>query len=136
MRSFILMRRRRASSSSSEASPPSEAVPEAAAAAALCAASGGGDDSPIMTQENQSDKLNSPTLRALQKLNKDSRHSVGMSRDEGTTDGSRDKAGKSFDGNRATFGAIPISETTGAMGRKQIKAEAAETPEIEGQPVR
>ncbi|TBR26363.1 hypothetical protein EPO15_00300 [bacterium] len=103
---------------------------------ARAAASGGGDDSPIMTQENQSDKLNSPTLRALQKLNKDSRHSVGMSRDEGTTDGSRDKAGKSFDGNRATFGAIPIAETTGAMGRKQIKADGTAPAEIEGQPVR
>lgn len=100
-------------------------------------ASGGGDDAPIMTQENQSDKLNSPTLRALQKLNKDSRHSVGMSRDSGTVDGSRDKAGKSFDGNKATFGAIPIEETTGAMGRKQIKAvQDAPSKELEGQPVR
>lgn len=102
------------------------------------AASGGdGDDTPIMTRENQSDKLNSPTLRALQKLNKDSRHSVGMSRDSGTVDGSRDKAGKSFDGNKATFGAIPIAETTGAMGRKQIKAvDETPPPKVEGQPVR
>lgn len=99
-------------------------------------ASGGGDDAPILTLENQSGKLNSPTMRALQKLNKDSRHSVGMSRDAGTTDGSRDKAGKSFDGNRATFGAIPIAETTGAMGRKQIRAvEETAAPEIEGRPV-
>lgn len=94
-----------------------------------------GEDDPIMTKENQSGKLNSPTLRALQKLNKDSRHSVGMSRDGGTTDGSRDKAGKSFDGNKVTFGAIPIAETTGAMGRKQIKAVSdTPPPDLKGQP--
>jgi len=99
-------------------------------------ASGGVED-PIMTKENQSGKLNSPTLRALQKLNKDSRHSVGMSRDSGTVDGSRDKAGKSFDGNKATFGAIPIAEGSGAMGRKHIKTvEETPPPQLQGQPVR
>lgn len=99
-------------------------------------ASGGGEANPILTLENQSGKLNSPTMRALQQLNKDSRHSVGMSRDAGTTDGSRDKAGKSFDGNRATFGAIPIAETGGTMGRKQIRAvEETPPPQLEGRPV-
>ncbi|PCI36495.1 MAG: hypothetical protein COB53_09410 [Elusimicrobia bacterium] len=63
----------------------------------------------------------SPALRALQQLNKDGAQSLRMSRRGGMTDGSRDKAGKRFDGNEKTMDSIPIEQVTGAFGKKQIK---------------
>lgn len=82
---------------------------------------GGGADSPVLTRNGELDsRYDSPTLRALQKVNSNSAHSYKMTSDPGLEDGSKDHAGKNFDGNKNTFGDIPISEKRGAMGRKQI----------------
>ncbi|MBI5597379.1 MAG: hypothetical protein HY928_14900 [Elusimicrobia bacterium] len=82
---------------------------------------GGGADSPILTRNGKIDpRYDSPTLRALQKVNANSAHSYSMTSDPGLEDGSKDHAGKSFDGNKNTFTDIPISVKKGAMGQKQI----------------
>ena len=83
----------------------------------------GSDDTPILSLDGVDNRLEqSPALRALQGLNKDGASSLRMSRRGGMTDGSRDKAGKGFDGNNKTMDSIPIEEVTGAFGKKQIKA--------------
>ena len=80
----------------------------------------GGVESPIITNGRIDSKLDSPTLRALQRVNSQGVHSLNMSRDAGTTDGSRDKAGKGFDGNEGDRGEIPIDVVKGAFGQKHI----------------
>jgi hypothetical protein len=83
---------------------------------------GGEGELPVLSLEGVDNRLQeSPTLRALQQLNKDGAHSLRMSRRSGMTDGTRDKAGKRFDGNEKTMDSIPIEEVTGAFGKKQIK---------------
>jgi hypothetical protein len=84
-------------------------------------ASGGGS-LPILTLEGIDEENKTPTMKTLEKLNKQSAHSVNMSADPGLTDGSRDKSGKGFDGNAQTFGAIPVEEITGAFGGSQLRA--------------
>ncbi len=79
-------------------------------------------DVPILSLDGVDNRLEqSESLRALQQLNKDGAHSLRMSRRGGMTDGSRDKAGKRFDGNEKTLDSIPIEEVSGAFGKKQIK---------------
>lgn len=88
-----------------------------------------GSDSPVLTRNGAIDpKYDSPTLRALQKVNKNSSHSFGMSQDPGLADGSKDHAGKNFDGNAATYGAVPIEEKSSSMGRRQITVAPEERP--------
>ncbi|NCQ27703.1 MAG: hypothetical protein GW802_09760, partial [Armatimonadetes bacterium] len=84
--------------------------------------SGAEGDLPVLSLDGLDNRLQeSPTLRALEQLNKDGAHSLRMSRRGGMTDGSRDKAGKRFDGNEKTMDSIPIEEVEGAFGKKQIK---------------
>ncbi|MBI3299238.1 MAG: hypothetical protein HYZ75_13805 [Elusimicrobia bacterium] len=84
--------------------------------------SGSGEEgeSPILTKNGIDPKYNSPTLNALQKVNANGAHALKMGSDPGLEDGSRDHAGKSFDGNLNTFMDIPIEVKKGAMGQSTI----------------
>ncbi|MDE2292207.1 MAG: hypothetical protein KGL53_09000, partial [Elusimicrobia bacterium] len=135
-----------AGSAASSAAPPDQQALEASvesfigllkARAALQAAArpaslggalteAGGPDAgadPIIHDNRMTGDLDSPTLQALKSINKLTAHSSRMSLNPGLKDGSRDKAGKGYDGNAKTYGEVPIIETQGALGAKTIGIE-------------
>ena len=100
-------------------------VPDAAPA-------GSGDRMPILTVDGGiAEDKKTPTIKTLEKLNRQSMHSVNMSVDPGLEDGARDKVGKQFDGNSNDFGVIPIAVIPGAFGKQQIKTVTDEDVDFE-----
>jgi len=75
-----------------------------------------------------------PTLQLLESVNRDGADSLMMTEDPQLEDGSKDRHGKKWDGNSATFGTIPIDEVDGAFGGREIRASAPSSVDTGGAP--